>query len=63
MNQQKVTQAVETICEMGCTSVNAIITSLESGNTVKGFEHFEAAEITALTNELKAIMKVYENKK
>ncbi len=60
MDHQKVTQAVETICQMGCTSVNAIIETLESGKTVDAVEGFSDAEIIALTNELKTIMSVYD---
>lgn len=62
MNEQKVTQAVEMICAMGCTSVNAIIATLEAGKKIDGFEHLNEVEITSLTNELKVIMAVYEGK-
>jgi len=62
MNQQKVSQAVEAFCNMGCTSVTAIIHTLESGHDVEGIEGFTDAEKTTLTNELKAIMAVYEYK-
>lgn len=61
MDHQKVTLAVESICEMGCSSVHAIIETLESGKMVTGTENFSQPEIIALTNELKAIMAVYEN--
>jgi len=47
---------------MGCTSVTAIIHTLESGHDVEGIEGFTDAEKTTLTNELKAIMAVYEYK-
>ncbi len=63
MDHQKVTLAVETICEMGCNSVNAIIETLESGNTVEAVKDFSDAEIIALTNELKAVMSVYDRDK
>lgn len=62
MNLQKVSQAVEAICHTGCTSVNAIIETLESGNKVDAIEDFTDSEIIALTKELKAIMSVYEKK-
>ncbi len=60
MDHQKVSNAVESICAMGCTTVNAIIETLESGNTVEAVEDFSDAELIALTNELKAIMAVYD---
>jgi len=47
---------------MGCTSVNAVIHTLDAGNTVKGIEEFSDEEVKAVQNELKAIMAVYENK-
>ena len=62
MNQLKVNQAVEAYCIMGCTSVTAIIQTLESGNRVDGIEGFSEAEIKAVATELKAIMAVYETK-
>ncbi|RDH83889.1 MAG: hypothetical protein DIZ80_07065 [endosymbiont of Galathealinum brachiosum] len=62
MNQKKVMQAIESICSTGCSSVNAIIKTLESGKTVVGTEDFTEAEINELTIELKSIMAVYENK-
>ena len=63
MNEQKLTQAVEMICAMGCSSVNAIIITLETGRSIEGLEQFSDTEITSLTEELKAIMAVYEDRK
>jgi len=62
MNQKRVIQAIENICSMGCTTVNAIILTLELGNKVEGTEDFSDDEITELKNELKSIMAVYEDK-
>ena len=61
MNQKRVIQAIENICSMGCTTVNAIIITLELGNKVEGTEDFSEAELTELKNELKSIMSVYED--
>lgn len=61
MNLLKVNQVVEAYCNMGCTSVKAIIHTLESGNMVDGIEGFSEAEIEAVATELKAIMAVYES--
>ncbi len=61
MDQKKVNLAIESICNTGCTSVSAIIHTLESGNIVNGVESFSAAEINLLKNELKSIMVVYDN--
>jgi len=62
MNDAKVAQAVEMICAMGCTSVNAIIVTLESGKSIKGLEKFSDAEIISLTEELKTVMAVYDSR-
>lgn len=62
MDHQKVNEALESICTLGCTTVNAIIETLELGNTVEGVEDFSDAELMTLTNELKAIMAVYNRK-
>jgi len=62
MNEPKITQAVEMICAMGCASVNAIIVTLESGKSIEGLEKFTEVEIKSLTNELKAVMAVYDSR-
>lgn len=62
MNQQKVNQAIEAICQTGCTSVTAVIATLEAGKTTEGLEHLNNAERDLLTRELKAIMAVYEGR-
>lgn len=59
---KNINQVVESICSAGCTSVKAVIKTLESGNTVDGIEDFSTDEITCILNELKSIMAVYENK-
>jgi len=62
MNDQKITQAVEMICAMGCNSVNAIIVTLEAGKSIEGLEKFSNSERDSITRELKAIMSVYEER-
>jgi hypothetical protein len=62
MNQQKINQAIEAICQAGCTSVNAVIATLEAGKTTDGLEDLNRAELDLLTRELKAIMAVYEER-
>lgn len=60
INHQKIINAVEDICSTGCSSVNAIIVTLEAGNKLKGFDGFNKAEMAELKNELKSIMAVYD---
>ncbi len=62
MDHQKITLAVEFICEMGCNSVYATIEALESGQEVETVRGFSDVEVTALTHELKAIMSVYDKR-
>lgn len=60
MNQLKINQALEAICQSGCTSVNAVIAILEAGKTTDGLEGLSRTERDLLNRELKAIMAVYE---
>ena len=61
MNDTKITQAVESICAMGCSSVNAIIETIEAGNDVEGFDQYTDMEISVILKELKIIMAVYND--
>lgn len=61
--ETKVNQALESICLMGCGTVNAIIKTLESGNKVDGMADFSNKEIKLLTKELKSIMAIYNQRK
>ncbi|VAW62399.1 hypothetical protein MNBD_GAMMA09-3603 [hydrothermal vent metagenome] len=60
MNHQKISQLVEVVCNMGCSTVKAIILTLESGHTFDGAKDLNAAEKKRLIKELKAIMSVYD---
>jgi len=62
MDKQKILLAVESVCNTGCTSVNAVIQALESGYTIKEFKNFNQKEINSIKLELKSIMSVYEHK-
>lgn len=62
MNQQKVNQAIEAICQTGCSSVNAVIATLEAGKITDGLEDLSHDELDLLRRELKTIMAVYEER-
>lgn len=62
MNQQKVNQAIEAICQTGCSSVNAVIATLEAGRITDGLEDLSREELDLLRRELKTIMAVYEER-
>jgi len=60
MNQQKIILAVESVCNTGCKSVNAVIQTLESGQPIKEFENFSHEELNIVKIELKSIMAIYK---
>lgn len=60
MNSEKVTKAIEMICEEGCTSVNNMIITLEKGEPSKYTRNLDQKELQAVLLELKAIMAVYD---
>ena len=62
MNIQKISQAVDQICQNGCNNVNDIIETLSSGKKIEITNNFSDAETNELLNELKSIMAVYDNK-
>lgn len=59
INSNKVTQCVEFICQTGCDSVQATITSIEQGRVVPQIAGLEPEESAAVLRELKAVMAVY----
>ena len=60
MNHQKINDTVESICTLGCTTVNAIIETLEKGYDAREVEHLDQDERGELLRELKSIMSVYD---
>jgi len=62
MSHEKVSKAVEAICNQGCTVVNEIIETLEQGEDITETNQLTPAERGELLHELKTIMRVYENR-
>jgi len=62
MSHEKVSHAVEAICNQGCTAVNEIIETLEQGEDIAETGQLTPAERSELLHELKTIMRVYENR-
>jgi hypothetical protein len=62
MNQQKILQAIEKICNQGCREVNDIIELLENNQQAEQTRHLTTDETTVVLNELKSIMTIYNNK-
>ena len=62
MNHEKISKALETICNRGCTFVNEVIYAMESGNHPEEITDFSVQEKDALLDELKKIMSIYNRK-
>jgi len=59
MDNKNLTEVIETICYMGCISVNNVINALENGEIIEESKDLDKEEIVILIKELKAIMAVY----
>lgn len=62
MNHEKISKALETICNRGCTVVNDVINAMESGNHPEETANFSTQEKDVLLDELKKIMSIYNRK-
>jgi len=60
MDQQRIAQCVEILCQQGCTEVRATIVRIESGAKIPQTAGMSGEEIEAVLAELKAIMAVYD---
>jgi len=56
-----VQSTIESICELGCDSVNDIIDALEQGNSVRETAGLDKTERQRVLLELKEIMAVYDS--
>ena len=61
MENKNILKVIETICHMGCSSVNNIIAALEKGESIDQTEDLSKEEIEILIKELKTIMSIYDN--
>ena len=59
MDNKNLTEVIETICYMGCISVNNVINALENGEIIEESKDLDKEEIVILIKELKAILAVY----
>lgn len=60
MDQQRIAQCVELLCQEGCNDVRATIVRIESGIEVPLMAGMPTEEVEAVLAELKAIMAVYD---
>jgi len=63
MDKTKVNQCIEALCQSGCETVRATITSMEMDLHSSQTENLDQDEYEAVLNELKSIMSVYDNPK
>lgn len=60
MNHRRVEECVEILCRKGCQSVWGDIDALEHGRPVAEAVGLSRSEISAVIEELKSVMAVYE---
>lgn len=62
MSQQKTTveACVDTLCEQGCSKVNACISALQKGEEFPEVDGMSPADREVVLHELVAIMAVYD---
>lgn len=62
MNQQKIYDCVEALCQSGCDMVRATIGAMESGQDIAQTQGLAHEEERAVLRELKTIMAVYDQR-
>ena len=60
VNNLKVEQCVESLCQNGCAAVRATITAIETGAAISQTRGMNEEERSVVLEELKAIMSVYD---
>ena len=60
MDHDKISHAIELICNQGCTSVNSVIEALQNGEDIEQARQLNEEETQQLIKELKEIMSVYD---
>jgi hypothetical protein len=62
MNQQKIHDCVEALCQSGCDMVRATIGAIESGQAIAQTQGLAQEEEIAVLRELRTIMAVYDQR-
>jgi len=60
MDKLKINQCVESLCHCGCDAVRATITSMEMGLQSEQTRDLDKQEFSAVLEELRSIMSVYD---
>ncbi len=61
MDQQKLAEYLEVLCQSGCDTVNATITAMENKQSTSTTDGLTEDEQGIVLQELKAIMSVYKH--
>ena len=61
-SSEQVTNAIESLCELGCTQVNQLIDDAKNGKSIEALSGFDKSETELIINELSQIMEVYDQK-
>ena len=56
----KAIKTIETLCELGCTQVNQLISDAKNGKEIENLADFEPVEARLIIDELRHIMSVYD---
>lgn len=59
MDQPRIAQCIEALCQRGCKEVSRVILALERGEPMAEVQELNAGERQAVLDELKSIMAVY----
>ncbi|MBD3671563.1 MAG: hypothetical protein HUJ29_12410 [Gammaproteobacteria bacterium] len=62
MDQHKIQECVEALCQSGCEMVRATISAMEDGQSIAQTCGLKQDEASAVLNELKTIMSVYDRR-
>ena len=58
----KAIEAIESLCQLGCTQVNQLIDDAKNGKDIKELAEFSHSEQDMIIDELDEIMSVYDDK-
>ena len=58
----EVIQKIETLCNLGCTEVNALLAQAKDGKYIEVLSGFNKTEVEQIIGELNKIMSVYTTK-
>jgi len=58
---QKALNKIESLCEEGCSQINALLDKADDGSELEELSDFDKGEISQIIDELSEIMSVYSS--